>query len=139
MKYTFRIIVTVFTIFSLLGCSEKSENGNQFDSDGMIKIDGIRTFIIGSYHHPKTENPFQALTSNGYNYVHVSPEKAVLDSAANYNLMTWITTGIVNDKVKSDTARIAELVHGDRDADVGVAGAKVQLAENFDVRLAGSG
>ena len=111
MKLTYRIIVTVFAIFSLLGCSEKSENGNQFDSDGMIKIYGVRTFIIGSYHHPKTENPFQALTSNGYNYVHVSPDKAVLDSAGNYNLMTWVTTGIVNDKVKSDTTRITELVN----------------------------
>ena len=111
MKHTFRIIVIVFIVFSLFGCSEKSENGHQFDNDGMIKIDGTRTFIIGSYHHPKTENPFQALTSNGYNYVHVSPNKTVLDSAANYNLRTWITTGIVNDKVKSDTTRIAELVN----------------------------
>lgn len=111
MKYIFRIIITIFAIFSLPGCSEKNENGIQFDSDGMIKIDGVRTFIIGSYHHPKTENPFQALSSNGYNYVHVSPDKAILDSAAKYNLKTWITTGIVNDKVKSDTTRIAELVN----------------------------
>ncbi len=110
MKITFRIILTVFVIFSLLGCSKKSENSNQFDTDGMIKIDGVRTFIIGSYHHPKTENPFQELSSNGYNYVHVSPAKTILDSAYNNNLMTWITTGIVNEKVESDTTRIVELV-----------------------------
>ncbi len=111
MKFTCRIIVTVFAIFSLFGCSDKSENSNQFDSDEMIKIDGVRTFIIGSYHHPKTKNPFKELSSNGYNYVHASPEKAILDSAAKYNLMTWVTTSIVNDKVKSDTTRIVELVN----------------------------
>ena len=115
MKYSYKIIITVLALFVLFGCSENSENSSQFESDGMIKIDGARTFIIGSYHHPKRENPFQTLTSNGYNYVHVSPNKAVLDSAAKYNLKTWVTTGIVNDKVKSDTTRIAELVNDYKD------------------------
>ncbi|MEN8191411.1 MAG: hypothetical protein ABFS12_01260 [Bacteroidota bacterium] len=111
MQLLKKFISIIIPIMLFTGCAEKEERFISFDDDGMLRLKGDRTFIIGSYHHPKTENPFHELSANGYNYVHVSPDKAILDSAANYNLMSWITTGIVNDSDKSDTMRIAELVN----------------------------
>ena len=111
MSYTYKFFLAVFFALNLFGCGEKiSKQGISFDSDGMITIDGARTFIIGTYHHPKTENPFQTLLSNGYNYVKVQPAKALLDSAAKYNLRTWVTTGSARKEDRSDTTRIIDIV-----------------------------
>ena len=115
MNQTFKIFLSIFTIFSLLGCVENKEEGISFDKDGMLLIKGERKFIIGSYHHPKTETPFESLASNGYNYVRVRPNKAQLDKASKFNLMIWITTGSIKEKDKSDTTRITELVDSFKD------------------------
>lgn len=115
------LIVFVSLIF-LQACNKKNTEStpthkgkNSFANDGMLSINGERTFIIGSYHHPKTKNSFQTLRDNGYNYVHVSPNKTILDSAAKYNLKTWVTTGIINDKVQSDSSRIIDIVNDHKD------------------------
>lgn len=112
MNLTFRVLATIFLVISLFGCGEKKSEqvGISFDNDGMITIDGSRTFIIGTYHHPKTENPFRTLSSNGYNYVKVQPNKEILDSASKYNLRTWVTTGSARKEDRSDTARIIDIV-----------------------------
>lgn len=113
---TFLSFVTIILLFC--SCNESNKNITQLYSyadDGMLQIDGNRKFIIGSYHHPKSDNPFKDLRDNGYNYVHVSPDKAILDSAGTYNLKTWITTGIVSKNDKSDSLRIIEVVKQYRD------------------------
>jgi hypothetical protein len=115
MNQTFKIFLSIFTIFSLLGCVENQEERISFDKDGMLLIKGERKFIIGSYHLPKTKTPFESLASNGYNYVRVGPNKAQLDKASKFNLMTWITTGSIKEKDKSDTTRITELVDSFKD------------------------
>lgn len=112
MNLTYRVLTAFFLVISLLGCGEKKSQqvGISFDNDGMITINGTRTFIIGTYHHPKTENPFQTLSSNGYNYVKVQPNKEILDSASKYDLRTWVTTGSVRKDDSSDTTRIIDIV-----------------------------
>ena len=80
------IIVTV--IFS--SCN----NSGKYFEDNMPIINGKRTFIIGSYHHPKTANAFKTLSENGYNYVKVKPDSTELDKAYDNNLNTWIYTTI---------------------------------------------
>lgn len=56
-------------IVLLAGCTGDVVQQKQFtcDEDGMLVIDGKRTFIIGSYHHPKTSRPFNELAKHGYN------------------------------------------------------------------------
>ena len=78
------------------------EKNKYSDSDNMLIINGKRTFIIGSYHHPKTAKPFETLAENGYNYVRVNADVAELDKALKNNLNTWIYTNAVDikDKVK---------------------------------------
>ncbi len=90
----------------------KNPRSNQkftFSDDGMLKIDGERTFIIGSYHLPKSENPFKTLKENGYNYVRVSQNIAQLDSASKYNLLTWLTTGVIIDS--NSSKKISKIVN----------------------------
>ena len=113
---TFLSLTVILLI--LCSCSETKKIITlrySYADDGMLQIDGNREFIIGSYHHPKSDNPFKELRDNGYNYVHVSPDTEQLDSASTYNLKTWITTGIVGNNDKSDTLRIIELVKSYKD------------------------
>jgi hypothetical protein len=78
----------------------------------MLVIDGKRTFIIGSYDHPKTGKPFKELAENGYNYTKVKAEEAELDSAHVHQLMAWIVTGSIRSETRSaDEERIAQLVN----------------------------
>ena len=60
VRNTIKNILSIFIMFSLIGCAEKNENANRFDEDGMVIIKGERTFIIGSYYMPKTDTPFES-------------------------------------------------------------------------------
>ena len=74
----------------------------------MLLIDGKRTFIIGSYHIPKNEDPFKELAENGYNYVHVSANQDELNAAHQNNLYTQISTGLAPNKESKE--RITKLI-----------------------------
>lgn len=111
LGYTY---ISILLLILISGCNTEKQKPDQkigFAKDGMMMINGKRKFIIGSYHHPKTNNPFKILANNGYNYVHVSPEKEQLDAAHKNGLMTWITTGIVNEKNNDDAKRIENVVN----------------------------
>lgn len=105
-------LLTVFLSTLIVGgCRNKKTNEaskTRIDNDGMLVINGKRTFIIGTYSLPKTTFPFNDLAANGYNYVKVNGNAKDLDSAACHGLMTWIATGSV--KNQEDKARIASLV-----------------------------
>ena len=108
-----KTIITILTLsIFLLSCNQSGrKTGRYFDDDNMLFVDGKRTFIIGSYHLPKMEEPYVELARNGYNYVHVGFDKAQLDAAGRNGLKAWLSTGAVDEKdsVKS-VARIKELV-----------------------------
>ena len=86
------IILLLFPVFIFAQSNKKL----RYDTDGMLVINGKRTFIIGSYHLPKSEKPFKVLSENGYNLVHVAPSKSQLNNASKNNLWTWISTGVTN-------------------------------------------
>ncbi len=97
-------------ILMFIGC-EKNTIENKTNGDGMLLINGQRTFIIGSYHLPKTETPFVTLKENGFYYVHVSPDKKQLDQAQKNGLRVWIGTGVIReDHAQEDRARIKKTV-----------------------------
>ena len=107
------VLIAILGI-GISGCSDinKQEKSRYYDTDGMLVINNKRTFIIGSYHHPKTSQPFKELSKNGYNYTRVKAENAELDSAQAHNIMTWITTGsIKNESSSKDIERISQLVN----------------------------
>ena len=98
-----------------VGCTDNPFPQKQFthDIDGMLVIDGKRTFIIGSYHHPKTNRPFEELAKHGYNYTRIDADPAALDSAQAHHVMTWIVTGSIQPgNEHEDRERIAQLVNG---------------------------
>ncbi|MCK4745429.1 MAG: hypothetical protein KAT15_00260, partial [Bacteroidales bacterium] len=108
--------LAILLCFSWLpGCTgdQPAETGRfRCDNDGMLVIDGKRTFIIGSYHHPKTGRPFKELAEHGYNYTRVKAEEAELDSAEAHNVMTWIATGSIKSETgNADEERIAKVVN----------------------------
>jgi hypothetical protein len=77
----------------------------------MMVIDGKRTFIIGSYHLPKSENPYQTLAENGYNLIHTPANRKDLDKALANGLRTWITIGYIkHPKEREDSARISGII-----------------------------
>jgi hypothetical protein len=79
----------------------------------MMVADGDETFLIGSYHLPKVENPYQVLAENGYNLVHLAAEQQALDAAGRYGLKGWLTTGCITEENRDkDRKRISDMVRG---------------------------
>lgn len=73
-----------------------------YDGDGMIRVNGERTLIIGTYYtqlanddRPIVER-LTELKEAGFNLVHTGMENDVQQAAADLDLMTWITVGTVD-------------------------------------------
>ncbi len=75
ISHIVKIIVSILVVMSCFyGCVKKEPvplNQEYRDDDGMLIIDGARTFVIGAYHLPKAEEPYRVLKENGYNLIHV--------------------------------------------------------------------
>ena len=67
------------------------------DTDGMIKINGERTFFIGLYEAPKIADPLPDLRAAGFNLIH-APSLPALQAAARHGLYAWSTTGTLDAK-----------------------------------------
>ncbi len=119
MKYNshrISIFVSILVVMSCFcGCMKKETvplNQAHRDDDGMLIIDGARTFIVGAYHLPKAEDPYRVLKENGYNLIHVGANLNALDAAHQYQLKTWISTGYIKDnKREEDQKRIAGVIN----------------------------
>jgi len=81
-----------------------------FDDDGMITVNGARTFIIGSYAAAKSDQPYAELAEAGFNLVNANPDTAAAAAAA--GLMCWIGVGTLdlNDR-EASTAKLIEAVN----------------------------
>jgi len=90
-----RITLFIGVISIFLSCDSADQNKNL---DNMPLVDGKRTFIIGSYHLPKSKEPYKTLAKNGYNYVLANHDSTTLDKVLKHNLKAWINTGIVDEK-----------------------------------------
>lgn len=108
------LIAAWFSLILLIsGCSSQKNIDRKihWDFDGTMVIDGRRTFIIGTYHLPKTDKPYETLAINGFNLVHVPVEKQALDLARANNIKAWITTGYIkNSSDKKSEAHIQNII-----------------------------
>lgn len=86
-----------------------------YDDDGMITVNGKRTLIIGSYHVPKSEKPFQELAKAGFNLVNTGALDQ-MDQAHAAGLMTWTAVGTLDlDKWDASAAELRERVRKVKD------------------------
>jgi len=112
----YKVILFLSLTLLLLACNSDKVKKRDFYSDNMPIVNGKRTFIIGSYHHPKTADPFKTLSQNGYNYVRVKPDSIELDKARNNNLNAWLYTTIFakEDPTKAEE-KLVDLVNKFKD------------------------
>ena len=114
-NYPGLILIALAGIFLLAACDKSRQELDKkyrYENDGMLFLNGKRTFIIGSYHLSKSENPFQELSEAGFNYVRVRAKKEELDAAHENQLMSWIVTGFIKmDKAEQSKKRIIDLIH----------------------------
>lgn len=105
MSYNYIIILCLLLI--IVGCANISPINNEYvtyDDDGMLLIEGKRTFILGSYHLPKSEQPYQELAEAGFNLLRVSADTAALDQAGEAGLFGWISVGTIDPKNREESA-----------------------------------
>lgn len=68
-------------------------------ADGMVRIDGKRTFLIGLYDPPKIDNALDAVKAAGFNYIRVNPTVDDCRAAARRGFYAWTTTGVAEAKI----------------------------------------
>ena len=117
MKKIFYLLSVLLLLFISCNNNEKSSTQAEqktvlgYDTDGMLLVDGKRTFIIGSYHLPKTDTPFITLKENGFNYVRVAADKPQLEQAEKNGLHVWISTGAIRDEAEQeDSDKIKKII-----------------------------
>ncbi len=91
-------IVTVLLMSLFISCRQESkpEALVHYDEDGMLLIQGERTFMLGSYHLPKSEAPYQELAAAGFNLVRTPADQEALDQAHQAGLYSWISVGAID-------------------------------------------
>ncbi len=73
------------------------------DDDGMLKIDGERTFILGLYENAKDEKFAKEVKSAGFNLIRAGASQESLDLAHEAGLQCWIPLGGI--AVSSDSEK----------------------------------
>lgn len=101
------LIILLAACLLIAGCTS-SNNANRkvsYDSDGMLQINGERTFILGSYHLPKSDKPYQELAEAGFNLVRTPASTEALDKAQAAGLYSWISIGTINPKKRDASSQ----------------------------------
>jgi hypothetical protein len=93
-----------------------------YDDDGMVTVNGKRTFIIGSYYHSSkydenltAEQTLAELEGAGFNLVRAGNVEE-MDKAHAAGLMTWNTVGTIKmDDKEASSAQLIERVNAIKD------------------------
>ena len=81
------------------------------ESDGMLSVDGARTFVLGLYQLPRVPEAWREVHDAGFNLAHVNP--AQLRTAGEHGLFGWIALGSLSKP--GDESRIRKVVEAARD------------------------
>ena len=63
------------------------------DPDGMMRIDGERTFVLGLYENPEEDEVLAEVAKAGFNLVRASAKTEALDRLRAHGLRAWLNTG----------------------------------------------
>lgn len=77
------------------------------DSDGMLRINGRRTFLLGLYQLPTGPDPWSRAREAGFHVVHGGSHEAVAQ-AARHGMFGWCTTGSVPEKIRRQVAQFKD-------------------------------
>ena len=83
----------------------------QFDiaKDRMAVVDGQRTFILGLYENPESDEVLASVAEAGFNLVYATGNVESLDRLHEHGLWAWINTGARIDLQEDAEARTAQL------------------------------
>ncbi|MCK9411916.1 MAG: hypothetical protein M0Q53_06420 [Prolixibacteraceae bacterium] len=101
--FTFHIkhLTGIGTIFLILffsfspATSDAQKSLSSYDADGMIRIRGKRTFLLGLYQKPNQPKSLESLVKTGYNLVNLPANIHILDSAEVAGINVWVTLGTI--------------------------------------------
>ncbi|MCP4641660.1 MAG: hypothetical protein GY851_14550, partial [bacterium] len=108
---------------TMAGAAHAAPTVTAYGDDGMVTVNGKRTFILGSYHigskyateRPRTE-ALAEMAEAGFNLVHTGVDQAQLDEAQAAGLMVWVTVGTLDlEKRDESAAALVEKVNGVKD------------------------
>ncbi|MCK5739886.1 hypothetical protein KAH55_11915, partial [bacterium] len=93
-----RFLFLMLAALMLVSCGRQQEPGMtaakvSYDNDGMIRVDGERVFLLGSYFPAQSARPYGELAESGFNLVRCEPDTQQLNKAAVAGLYTWVTVG----------------------------------------------
>ena len=79
------------------------------DPDGMMRIDGERTFVLGLYENPEKDEVLAEVAKAGFNLVWASEKTEALDRLHAHGLRAWLNTGSRIDLSQDADQREAQL------------------------------
>jgi hypothetical protein len=81
------------------------------DSDGMLLLNGKRTFLLGSYQLPNRPNPWKQARDAGLQVIHLPPKREDLDRAREHGMYGWTGLGSISpQRREQDQERIRTIV-----------------------------
>ncbi len=108
------LVSALFIMMAFAGCARFGGPGpvrgeSLLEPDGMIRIDGQRSFIIGLYENPKDDAKLKEAVQAGFNLVRCAQDKDALDRVAAAGARAWANTGSRIDLSQDQEGRIEAL------------------------------
>lgn len=96
-----RFLFLMLAMLMLVSCGCQQDKGMtaakiSYDADGMIRVDGERVFLLGSYFRGQSAQSYQELAEAGFNLVRCEADTEQLNKAAVAGLHTWVTVGSID-------------------------------------------
>ncbi len=77
----------------LMLCSSISASPTEIDTDGMLRVDGKRVFVLGLYENADSDAFAAEVAKAGFNLVRSKATQEALDRADTHGLQCWIPLG----------------------------------------------
>ena len=98
-----RFALLISALASISGAAGAAPLTTAYEDDGMVTVNGKRTFIIGSYHYdvkqpepPSREQLLREAAAMGFNLVRAGQSREELDALEAAGLMGWVTVGVLD-------------------------------------------
>lgn len=91
--FSFLLGIVALQLGAAVNATAADPHHPRLDDDGMLVVQGKRTFVLGSYWNPKTAAGLAELRQAGFNLVTSRADRASLDAIADQDLLAWIPLG----------------------------------------------